>query len=289
VSGWQQATKADGCGRPVRLDQRRKEFPNMNDRKQGSDRVEPAENGGAKTTSNSYRVLIVDGHANHRKALSLLLSRMGMETATAGDGERAVAMVISSMLQGRPFDVVVVETDVAKLDGCEAASQIRACGFAGLMIAHSAHGSEETETRCRRAGFNSYLEKPFGQTELIRIIQGHFCQRSLQAKQTTIDAVKYVIEDYGHYLIVRVREHVCSSDVGSEFRDDLVSLLRKKTQRAVIFDLTDMQSPCSQLLALFVLCHRLKMRVQLCNPGPQIREALKATKLESLFTISLAQ
>jgi CheY-like chemotaxis protein len=242
---------------------------------------------GNDSTSRAFRVLIVDEHANHQKALSLLLTRVGMESDVAGDGERAVALVIDSMVQGRPFDVVVMDVHLPKLDGWEAASQLRACGFPGLIIAHVGPRSEGDEATCLRAGFDCVLQKPCSQADLIRVIQGHLCRRPFHEKRTSIDTDAYQIEDYCQYLVVRVRgSEVWPEKLTEQFREDLSSVVDIRSHRAVIFDLSQSHLPSSQMLALFVMCFHRKLRVHLCNPSQETRDALQATKLDTLFSVS---
>jgi CheY-like chemotaxis protein len=241
-------------------------------------------------------VLIVDDEASQRKAMSALLARVVAELAVANDGQQAVAMVANSMAEGRAFDVVLMDVQMPKLDGCEAASEMRSWGFGGGIVALSGRPSKELEERCLRSGFDRFLEKPYVASELIEVVQGYCCWPLLQAKRKDVDTDAYQIVDCVRYAIVRLRQPALWSDHASspesphaKLRRDLLRLSDENAYRAIFFDLTDMALLCSQLIALFIMCHHHSMRVQLCNPSQQAREALEATKLDGFFVVSDTQ
>jgi PAS domain S-box-containing protein len=69
------------------------------------------------------RVLIVDDNPANRELVNAILTAMGAEVAEAVDGEEGVAVAAA-----RPFDAILMDLRMPRLDGAQAALRIRAEG-----------------------------------------------------------------------------------------------------------------------------------------------------------------
>ncbi len=58
-----------------------------------------------------------------------MLERCGQDVALAHDGNEAIAMVIDSIMRGRPFDLVLMDVQMPGCDGYAATRAIRAEGI----------------------------------------------------------------------------------------------------------------------------------------------------------------
>ncbi len=111
-------------------------------------------------------VLIVEDHPDSRESLRRLVQYLGHRTETAGDGLEGVA----AGLAHRP-DVVVVDIGLPGIDGYEVARRLRAgLGDGVFLIAYTAYGQPEDRARAVGAGFNLFLVKPEGLSELLRVL-----------------------------------------------------------------------------------------------------------------------
>lgn len=113
-------------------------------------------------------VLVVDDSEVNRELLFRMLTLKGYEAQSVSSSEMAL-----DAIKERSFDVLLIDCIMPKTDGYALASAIRnIIGEApSLMIAMSPrHDPQETE-KCRAAGFDSVLIKPFTMTSLDQKIQ----------------------------------------------------------------------------------------------------------------------
>lgn len=114
------------------------------------------------------RVLIVEDEPNIVLALEFLLQREGYDTATAGDGEEALALVGRL----RP-DVVLLDIMLPKRNGYEVCQAIKAdpelAPIPVIML--SAKGQEVEVLKGLELGAAAYVTKPFGNVEIVEAIR----------------------------------------------------------------------------------------------------------------------
>ena len=105
------------------------------------------------------RVLVVEDNPVNEKVFSSLLRRRGAEVRIARDGYEAVGQVID-----HEFDLILMDVQMPRMDGLEAASAIRAreagTGRRTPIIAMTAAAMNEDRERCLQAGMDAYLSKP---------------------------------------------------------------------------------------------------------------------------------
>jgi len=115
--------------------------------------------------SRKKRILVVDDELSIRKVLSALLAREGHEVDTAEDGAMAI-----HRLDQDPFDLVISDLRMPKVDGMELLSWCRT-NHPGLpVILITAHGTVDSAVVAMKAGAFNYICKPFDQDELRAIV-----------------------------------------------------------------------------------------------------------------------
>lgn len=114
----------------------------------------------------SRRVLVVDDNRDSADSLSLFLRDCGDEVMTAYEGEQAL-----SIAGGFQPEVVFLDIELPDVSGCDVARQLRESPGTGnvVLVATTALGSAEDRRIIRAAGFDHYLQKPYGleQVELL--------------------------------------------------------------------------------------------------------------------------
>lgn len=106
-------------------------------------------------------VLLVDDNELNREIAKELLQGYGLVIDEADDGDVAVEMVKSS---GGKYDIVLMDIQMARMDGYEAARRIRSlpdpCLASVPIIALSANAFEEDKQKAIAHGMNGHLAKP---------------------------------------------------------------------------------------------------------------------------------
>lgn len=125
----------------------------------------------------SRRVLIADDAAGARDLICSILRPSGYEVVEAADGEEALAYAI----RFRP-DLVILDLQIAKLDGCSVAATLRnTASLEGMpILALSAWISQTDPAMLAQAGFSKCLPKPINPAKLRSVIQDLFAAAGTQ-------------------------------------------------------------------------------------------------------------
>jgi two-component system, sensor histidine kinase len=105
------------------------------------------------------RVLVVEDNDVNRLVVTEALNRLGYEPQTCTTGRAAVT-------RAGQFDVILMDLQLPDMDGREATRAIRADGHSAWIVAITANIVGDEQTRCRDAGMDDFLGKPFQQHEL---------------------------------------------------------------------------------------------------------------------------
>lgn len=114
-----------------------------------------ADNG--KTAKCKRRVLVVDDNQAAAEMLSMVVKMLGNEVRTASDGQQAIEVAAEFLP-----DVVLMDIGMPKMNGHEAARQIRRqpWGKEMLLVAVTGWGQEEDQRKTNESGFDHHLVKP---------------------------------------------------------------------------------------------------------------------------------
>ena len=113
----------------------------------------------------SGSVLLVEDNAVNQHVGTAMLTRLGVQSTVAPDGEQALAMLAAGH-----FDVVLMDCQMPVLDGLAATRAYRAEEAATdprlPIIALTADVMPATRAACQEAGMDDYLSKPYSLVEL---------------------------------------------------------------------------------------------------------------------------
>jgi len=114
-------------------------------------------------------VLVVDDVATNLMVAQAALGRAGYRVVTAANGAQALAVICD-----QPIGAVLMDVSMPEMDGIEATRRIRALAPpAGRVpiIAMTAHAFGEEEARCREAGMDDFITKPFRLAGLLPVLE----------------------------------------------------------------------------------------------------------------------
>lgn len=113
------------------------------------------------------RVLLVEDNPVNQLVAKGMLGKLGCEVIVAAHGVEAL-----DQLENSEFDLVLMDCNMPVMDGYEASRQIRRSGRWPQLpiVALTANAMSEERERCRAAGMNDYLAKPFRREELAALL-----------------------------------------------------------------------------------------------------------------------
>ncbi|MBH3430254.1 hybrid sensor histidine kinase/response regulator [Pseudomonas alkylphenolica] len=122
---------------------------------------------GSTQHSRRARILLVEDNPVNQLVAKGMLSKLGCEVAIAAHGAEAL-----EHLERTTFDLVLMDCNMPVMNGYEASRRIRQSGrWPDLpIVALTANAMPEERERCRAAGMNDYLAKPFRREELLALI-----------------------------------------------------------------------------------------------------------------------
>ncbi len=100
-------------------------------------------------------ILLAEDNLFNRKVIQGLFKRLGLEIDLAEDGSQAVERV-----RDKKYDLVFLDLLMPKMDGFQAAAELRKLGYDNPIVALTAVNSLETRKAAMEKGFDDYLIKP---------------------------------------------------------------------------------------------------------------------------------
>ncbi|MDF2489826.1 MAG: putative sensor histidine kinase/response regulator hybrid [Pseudomonas sp.] len=134
---------------------------------QGGGSAEPSPHEGPASNLGRARVLLVEDNPVNQLVAKGMLAKLGCKVEVALQGAEAL-----SLLEEQAFDLVLMDCNMPVMDGYEASRRIRQDGrWRDLpIVALTANAMPEERERCRAAGMDDYLAKPFRREELLALL-----------------------------------------------------------------------------------------------------------------------
>lgn len=126
------------------------------------------------------RILLVEDNPATIEVMQQELELLGYDVVVAKDGVEAVELAAT----GLP-DLIVMDIALPKLDGLQAASQIRANPKTKAIpiLAATARALPEDRGKCLASGCDDYLAKPFTHRELGAAIERLLAEKAKGTRQ----------------------------------------------------------------------------------------------------------
>jgi CheY-like chemotaxis protein len=125
---------------------------------------------GAEQRTLDARVLLAEDGPDNQRLINKLLIKAGAEVTCAADGREALELCRQSMAEGKPFDVILMDMEMPRMDGYTATSLLRAEGYNRPILALTAHAMAGDREKCVQAGCDDYVSKPVDRLKLVEVI-----------------------------------------------------------------------------------------------------------------------
>ena len=138
----------------------------VGDKKPGPEPMVPVE------ALRNMRVLVVDDNSTNRRIVQEMLKRWEVNSTAVEGGQPALAELVSAQQAGQPYQLLLTDMHMPKMDGFMLVEEIRhRTGLemiAIMMLTSTAHRGDAE--RCRALGIASYLFKPIRKVELLTAV-----------------------------------------------------------------------------------------------------------------------
>ncbi len=127
------------------------------------------------------KVLLIDDDVNLCKVFAHQLQKNNFEVITAHNGKEAL-----EQFQKQEFDIVITDIQMPDMNGIQVLKEIRRHNRSVIVIIITAYGSIDNALEACRLGADDYITKPFGQEQLLFIIEKTMRWRRLQQENTQL-------------------------------------------------------------------------------------------------------
>jgi len=133
-------------------------------------------------------VIIVEDAILLAMELESGLEEAGAEVSSVGDGVQACDAVLQAEARGAPFAAVILDIEMPRLDGREAARRLRRDGYRGPLLALTAAAMKGEGARCLEAGFDAYLSKPVERIQLLGAVRELLARAPVASRVAAVEA-----------------------------------------------------------------------------------------------------
>ncbi|GAB4380321.1 MAG: sigma-54 dependent transcriptional regulator [Calditrichia bacterium] len=160
-------------------------------------------------------VLLIDDDFNLSKVLSYQLEKNGYTVVTANSGREGLRL-----FEKQDFDIVLTDIRMPDISGIQVLQEIRKQNPQIIIIMITAYGSVENALEACRLGADDYITKPFGQEQLLFVIEKALRFRQLQQENIQLREELESRFQFGNMIVksaamenvIRIASRVAQSD-----------------------------------------------------------------------------
>jgi CheY-like chemotaxis protein/HPt (histidine-containing phosphotransfer) domain-containing protein len=150
---------------------------------------------------NAGAVLLAEDEPSSQLLIATQLRHLGYTVTIAGNGRAAVDLAISAARAGDGFDIVLMDMQMPEMDGYTAATELRARGYKGSIVALTANAMDGDRARCLDAGCDEYLTKPVNRPKLLHAIRESVTAARIAIENADTCSRRFTLPDSAEPLV----------------------------------------------------------------------------------------
>ena len=170
------------------------------------------------------RLLVIEDHPTNRRILRLQLESWGCAVAEAANGEEALQILRQSTMDGKPFDIAILDMQMPGMSGEKLGKKIKEDKLINdlALILFTSVGQRGDAQAMQNIGFRAYLTKPLKQWQLHDVLVTILGQSNAAVDNVTILTRHSIAEQHRRKLHVLLAEdNVVNQKVASRMLEKL--------------------------------------------------------------------
>jgi CheY-like chemotaxis protein len=99
-----------------------------------------------------------------------MLGGMNLDAEVVENGQTACELAEKSKAEGSPYDLILMDMQMPRMNGFDAVKRLRKHGWEGPIVAVTAYATAADRKKCMDAGCDEFLTKPITEEALQDII-----------------------------------------------------------------------------------------------------------------------
>ncbi|EWH10870.1 histidine kinase [Catenovulum agarivorans DS-2] len=142
------------------------------------------------------KVLVVDDIADIRQLIGYFCQSFGLEVDYADNGQSAIDMIRAQQTNA-PYDLILMDIHMPKLDGKRAISKIRDMGIKQPILAITAATMKGVQQELKEIGFNDVVAKPIEKMSLYNSLHKYLlAQQPATSQSNQVNDILVVDDDH---------------------------------------------------------------------------------------------
>jgi PAS domain S-box-containing protein len=117
------------------------------------------------------RILLVEDGVDLQILIQHMLAKAGATVDVASDGEEGVVLARNALAQRRPYQLILMDVQMPRMDGYAATRLLRAHGVEAPILALTADAMETNRQASRAAGCDDFFPKPIESDKLLQVVR----------------------------------------------------------------------------------------------------------------------
>jgi DNA-binding response OmpR family regulator len=207
----------------------------------------------------SVKILVVDDDAELRGLLAFSLEQAGLQVATAGDAEAALAR-----WQTAEPDLMVLDVNLPRASGLEVLQQVRAASPDLPIIMLTVRDAEDDVVRAFDLGADDYVTKPFSPRQLVARVKAALRRSgAAEADRTELTAGPVQLDLLRHEIRPPGRDPIHLTQLETRLLKVLMSAPGEPfTAQALIEQVWGYEGGLADLSLLKSLVRRVRLKVE---------------------------